>query len=84
MKIAIKKDAPVALSERKRRTIKYPWHELKPGQSFFVPLGGRYIVIERLQSALSSIANSIFGPGAYATRVINENEIKGVRVWRIK
>lgn len=57
---------------------KYPWSELQPGDSFFVP--GREVKSFGSQVHASSVRT---GHG-YTTRTVVENGVRGVRVWRTK
>lgn len=75
----IKIDKGVPLPEPKRgRKGTYPWDELQVGDSFFVPgktcntFGG---FLTRLKKA---------GGIECVIRSVTENDIKGVRIWRIK
>jgi hypothetical protein len=67
---------PIPKGLRKRGPSKYPWLELKVGQSFLVPLGN----INNLRSVASNA-------GKKYNRKFTAREIKseqGVRVWRVK
>jgi len=47
---------------------KYPWHNMKPGDSFFVP------------EAKTRPATPLFKT---KSRVCVENNVKGIRVWKV-
>ena len=54
-------------------TGKYPWHQLKSGDSFFVPE-------TRLASSKSRPGTPLFKT---SSRVRVENGVKGIRVWKV-
>ena len=62
---------------------RYPFTEMKIGDSFFAPLaeGKR---IERLQSSITGAARSLRDRLRITTRRVEEKGIAGVRVWRIE
>lgn len=76
--MTIKIDTGIPLPEPRGRIAKYPWREMQPGDSFFVP-----------GKAPSSFGGSKNGacksiPGSkWTCRAVTENGIKGVRVWRV-
>lgn len=55
----------------------YPWREMQPGDSFFVPMVGKtrgrglYVCARRAAGI------------EITTRTVVENGVKGIRVWRI-
>lgn len=58
---------------------KYPWAQMKVGDSFFVPMPkGRGFTAH--QSHMKTHPNN----GKYETRNVVENGDTGVRVWRVK
>ena len=63
--ITIDKDVPLPLG----RATKYPFHEMKIGDSFFVP-------------NVKAVGVHHYKPKLFMRRTVIENGIKGVRVWR--
>lgn len=63
-----------------RKTMKYPWLEMKPGESFAVEVNGEGAKV--LASRLGQGGLHAFGKGNYLVRV-NANRTE-VRVWRLK
>lgn len=68
----------VAVPARAGKKSKYPWENLKPDQSFFVPDGKK-----------QSITSSAYRYGKdhdmkFTIREVTENGVTGVRVWRKK
>lgn len=62
----------------------YPFREMEPGQSFFVPLSFQKSLVS-LQSSLLGNAKHHFGTTKQVTtRMVSENGVQGVRVWRVK
>ena len=59
---------------------KYPFKDMKPGDSFFEPLNGR--PVQKVQALLGGCGKAVLGPGAVATRSVEEGGVAGVRVWR--
>jgi hypothetical protein len=55
-----------------RRSIKYPYSKLKVGESFFAPVDG--IDITRWRRLTGN---------QYTQRKVVENDIQGIRIWRI-
>ena len=71
-----KVDDNIAIPKGRERAAKYPWKELKIGQSFFVP-GGK----------LTTFATTCNKQGKsldrkFIVRSRDENNVKGVRIWR--
>jgi hypothetical protein len=59
---------------------KYPFIEMKVGDSFFVPLiSGKEINIRNAASVYGKRLNRVF-----TVRRVNTDKVDGVRVWRIK
>jgi hypothetical protein len=55
---------------------KYPWHNMKVGQSFFAPnMTGQNIGADKAGRRMGVV---------FTTKECTENGIKGVRVWRVK
>ena len=75
MGIKLDKDVPVPLNAGMPGNAKYPWREMKPGDSFFVPVGNG------AQKGMS--VNAKNAGIKVATRTVVENGVKGFRVWRI-
>lgn len=61
----------------------YPWKELGVGDSFFVPAKDGVRTLQRNLSCGGRLYTRRHGGGGFATRVVTENGVKGVRVWRI-
>lgn len=72
--IRIEKNVPVPTANGGRyRACKYPWRELKPGQSFYVPNGNRASINAGVQN-WSKKLNAKF-----TVRTMDG----GIRVWRV-
>ena len=82
----IDKDMPIP-PPRRSATAKWPWHDMQPGDSFFAPgyvqvLAQRTVDKERL---LTTSAGKWTTPGtSWASRLVTEDGVRGVRVWRVK
>lgn len=81
----IKIEKGIALPARGRAIpAKYPWAEMAPGDSFFVP---NFTVAPKSitgKTAMSVHAGKKIHPGSkWTMRTVTENGIKGVRVWRL-
>lgn len=65
-----------------RRSPKYPWPDMEPGDSIVVPLDGRPPHSRRATVHRSAITWAALNePGAkYATRVVEG----GIRIWRVR
>lgn len=72
--LKIEKNLPAPASKIARN--KYPFGQMEVGDSFLVPLEGKYAF--RIQSNMLSAARR-YRPKRFATR----SETDGVRVWRI-
>lgn len=72
----IDKNVPAPLSGRNRL---YPWGELEPGDSFFVP--GR--TTRNIGGAIGQARNR-YPDWEIVARTVTENGVKGVRVWRVE
>lgn len=59
---------------------KYPWADMEPGDSFFVPLEGAAKFIRHM-SAPPKLREAGM---EYARRTVTENGVNGVRFWRVK
>jgi len=57
---------------------KYPWDKLAVGDSFFIPGKTSQTISPARQSAEHTRGTK------YASRTVEENGVRGVRVWRIK
>jgi hypothetical protein len=73
--IKIDKGIPIAPNTSGRRAI-YPWAEMQIGDSFFVP--GK---TTRQFAGHFSRAKARYSMN-FVVRVVTENEVTGVRVWR--
>jgi len=68
-------------SEKRNR---YPFENMEKGQSFFVPIDEGYRTRHTLQKALLRYAHTHFGEQVCTSHRTIENEIKGVRIWRVR
>lgn len=75
--IKIDKGVPAPAISAQGRPVQYPWHEMQPGDSIFVPgrtvhqLGGTIATPRRI-------------PGTkWTARTATENGVRGVRIWRV-
>ena len=73
IKIDHSKEMPITHS----REPKYPWRDLGIGDSFFVP-----DVTNSFRSAAGAAGKRL--GFQFSCHAVIENEIKGVRVWRVK
>jgi hypothetical protein len=82
MQITIQHDVPLHPRQGGRGR-KYPFNEMKVGDSFEVALGNGsgFTDISKLQSNLSNCARAVFGKGGAATRANPDRS--AVRVWRL-
>ena len=70
----IEKDVPTPPANRS----KYPWRKMAVGDSFFAPAA-----LQRVIGSNASRVGKKLGR-KYVTRVMTENGIEGVRVWRVE
>ena len=64
------------------RPEKYPFSDMEPGDSFFIPCQGDWAEVSR---KAWDAGYRRFGWGVIGTRMVtNENGERGVRVWRKK
>lgn len=54
---------------------RYPWVSMKPGNSFFVPN------VKHVSYKNGKVAHGT--ASKWATRAVTENNVKGIRVWRV-
>lgn len=59
----------------KGRIVKYPLAELEVGDSFFIPEGKSGYVLGSARS---------HRPKTFTTRKVTENDVVGIRCWRVK
>ena len=82
----IKIDKGIEITEkffRKGKAPIYPFRFMQVGDSFFVPLEGRKI--RKLTSSIMGSARSKRMAGVkFSVRSVIENDVKGIRCWRIK
>ena len=76
--IKIDKGVPIPKIDGLGRHHKYPWHDLNVGDSFFVPNA----TTRRFCSSVNRIQKTL--GISMKCRTVTENDIKGVRIWRIK
>ena len=76
MVIKLDKNVPLPLNTGHKGGGKYPWREMQPGDSFFVP-GGK-----GSQKGIYHTGKTAAGIKV-TTRTVVENGVKGFRVWRI-
>lgn len=82
MALAFKIERNVPVPKRRVRNAKYPWADLKIGDSFFVPLDGQHSLEILQNSLLGCIRKSRNLKIEITTRIDKPNN--GVRVWRTK
>ena len=88
MAVKIDKGVPLPTRSSVRASVresKWPWREMKPGDSFFAA-GYAQTTAQRVGNELtmSTAAGSKLLPGTtWATRLVTENGVRGVRVWRV-
>lgn len=68
-------DDDVPLSSAHRR--KYPYRDLRIGQSFFVPDATHQLISGSMHPAKKRLGRK------FTARTVTENGVKGVRVWRV-
>lgn len=61
---------------KERRNRKYPWHQMKKGDSFFT-------TATFIQGPAHSAARTIGNGCKFICRSVTEKGVKGIRVWRI-
>lgn len=71
----------------RRKNAKYPFADMRPGGSFFIAAVADGTT--QLQIAIASAAshwthNNGLPAGTFATRVVTESGVVGVRCWRVK
>jgi len=82
----IQKEIPIPDRKRGGRP-KYPWQSMDLGDSFFVPCRGKppdtqRALIRRLLSS-ANVQRIHYGT-RFTARSVTENDVVGVRVWRIE
>lgn len=77
----IEKGVPAPGVDSRRTSRRYPFNEMKIGDSFFVPLNGKEPI--RVQSNVMSSARTFRKTGAKFTSSISHDP-PGVRVWRVE
>jgi len=81
MDITIQDNIPIPPSRGRKGKSKYPIADLKPGQSFFVPLTESKMLPENICRYLHNMGHR-YG-FSVSTRILVENRVRGVRVWRL-
>jgi hypothetical protein len=76
MNYPIDKGIPIPDPVKSGRTI-YPWHAMEIGDSFFVSLD-----TVKTMRAQVTWANRRHAPKNFQCRVVEENGVKGERIWR--
>lgn len=71
--IKVDRNVPVPVH---RRNHKYPWHQMKKGDSFFTES-------PYLQGPMASAARRIGKGCKFICRSVMEKGVKGTRVWRV-
>jgi len=75
----LENNIPIPASRKSSGVCKYPWEDMKIGQSFFVPLSEL-----TSEDARPSPPDSLKKTGyRVQTRKLIENGVCGIRVWRI-
>jgi hypothetical protein len=80
----IQTNIPAPTGSTKGAKRKYPFDKMSVGDSFFVAVDGTNTVI-KIQGTLASCARAFYGAAGFLkTCGVQEDGVKGVRVWRIK
>lgn len=84
--IKIDKGVPMTDSRSRTSVQKYPWRDMRPGDSFFVPNAGHATTRDRKPGF--KIFHAGFGkrihPGSrWVTRAATVDGVTGLRVWRL-
>jgi len=72
----IDKNVPAPYAQRNR---KFPWGEMQPGDSFFVPSR-----TTRTMGGTLGQARKQYPDWVLVARTVTEDGVKGVRVWRVE
>lgn len=64
-----------------KTNIKFPWEEMEVGDSFFIPVGNMDVV--RLMNKITASGRGYFGAGHVSSRSTVEDNVFGIRTWRI-
>jgi hypothetical protein len=72
--IRIDKGVPIPPQRDGRGNPKYPWAAMEVGDSFFVPADR--------QRGITSVPNKKHAPKKWTSRMVVENGVKGLRIWR--
>jgi hypothetical protein len=66
--------------------VKFPWAQMRPGDSFFVP-GGRLNQRDSRRGTAAIVGTAagykIIKGSSWGKRAVTENGVNGVRVWRV-
>ena len=85
MTVKIDKGVPVPPAKKGGSVCRWPWHDMSPGDSFFAPgyvqaLAQRTVDKERILT-IGGGKRTRLGT-SWATRLVTEDGVRGVRVWR--
>jgi len=72
-----------ARSRRGKWSLKYPWYEMKPGDSFIMPHDGNVGLAQRLASANVAYRHKATR-SRFSVRTVTEKGRSVVRIWRIR
>lgn len=75
----IEHDVPVPAARKSGPKSKYPFRQMRKGDSFLVPVNG--VAMNVVQSTLHSTARRVLPKTA---KVVTRRTEDGVRVWRVK
>jgi hypothetical protein len=59
-------------------TYELDWQEFRVGSSFFIPCVGTVVAKQRIEDKMRRLGFAVI------VKIVVENEIKGLRVWRKK
>ncbi len=72
----IEKGVPLPLPHRPVKPRKYPFAEMEVGDSVFIPTAYSQLVG-------NAARGPCYAPMKFTVRTVTENNVKGVRVWRV-
>lgn len=81
--MTIKIDTDVPLPDAYQSRSKFPWKDMQPGHSFFAP-GYKLANMPGEEKQFTISHAKLAVPGSkWAARTVEENGVRGVRVWRV-
>jgi hypothetical protein len=82
----IEKAIPVPPAKKPGPEAKFPWAQIQPGESFFVP-GGRLSRRDSRRGTAKIVGCTtgyrLIKGSSWNKRAVTENGVNGVRVWRV-